>query len=45
MHGGANADDLTAHSDLGALRGILPLPYDGADVVLPLLDKYTALMN
>ena len=42
---GANAEDLKAHSDLGALRGILPLPSEGADVVLPLLDKYAALMN
>ena len=42
---GANADNLKADSDLGALRGILPLPSEGADVVLPLLDKYTALMD
>ncbi len=42
---GANAEDLKVHSDLGAVRGILPLPSEGADVVLPLLDKYTALIR
>ena len=42
---GVDAEDLKAHSNLGAQRGILPLPSEGADVVLPLLDKYAALMD
>ena len=42
---GANAEDLKAHANLGAQRGILPLPSEGADEVLPLLDKYAALMD
>jgi probable F420-dependent oxidoreductase len=42
---GAQADDVKAHADLGARRTVLPLPAEGADVVLPLLDKYAALIN
>jgi alkanesulfonate monooxygenase SsuD/methylene tetrahydromethanopterin reductase-like flavin-dependent oxidoreductase (luciferase family) len=42
---GAEEDDLKAHADLGAVRGILPLPSEGPDVVLPLLDKYAALIT
>ena len=39
------ADDIKAHSDSGARRAVLPLPSEGADVVLPLLDKYAAMIS
>ncbi len=41
----AKEDDIKAHMDMGARRGILPLPSEGADVILPLLDKYAALIK
>ena len=41
----AKEDDIKAHKDLGARRGIMPLPSEGPDVVLPLLDKYAVLIN
>ena len=37
-------DAIKQHADKGATRGILPLPSEGSDVILPLLDKY-AKMN
>jgi probable F420-dependent oxidoreductase len=37
---GFDAEQIKAHSDKGAIRGILPLPSEGADVILPLLDEY-----
>ena len=40
---GVEADVLKSHADKGATRGILPLPSEGPDVVLPLLDKYAKL--
>ncbi len=40
---GAQPDDIKAHAERGARRGILPLPSEGPDVVLPLLDKYAAM--
>jgi alkanesulfonate monooxygenase SsuD/methylene tetrahydromethanopterin reductase-like flavin-dependent oxidoreductase (luciferase family) len=42
---GGQADDIKAHADLGARRAILPLPSEGPDKVLPLLDKYAALIS
>ena len=42
---GADAEKLKVHAGLGARRSILPLPAEGADVVLPLLDKYAALIT
>lgn len=33
-------DKAKRHEDKGATRGVLPLPSEGADVVLPLLDEY-----
>ena len=42
--GGVKPDMLKAHADKGAVRGILPLPSEGADTVLPLLDEYAQLM-
>ncbi|MGI9522252.1 MAG: LLM class F420-dependent oxidoreductase [Hyphomicrobiaceae bacterium] len=42
---GVDAEGLKAHADLGARRGILPLPSEGADIVLPLLDKYASMMK
>lgn len=41
---GFEPDQLKEHGDKGAIRGILPLPSEGADVILPLLDDY-AKMN
>jgi probable F420-dependent oxidoreductase len=41
----AAADEMKAHADLGAQRVVLPLPSEGADVVLPLLDEYAALLS
>ncbi|MGR8920345.1 MAG: LLM class F420-dependent oxidoreductase [Gammaproteobacteria bacterium] len=41
---GVEPDMLKAHADKGAVRGILPLPSEGADVVLPLLDEYAKLL-
>jgi probable F420-dependent oxidoreductase len=38
-------DDFKKHAELGAIRGILPLPSEGADKVLPLLDEYAALIG
>jgi len=37
---GFDADQVKEHSDKGAVRGILPLPSEGPDVVLKLLDDY-----
>ena len=37
---GFDADQIKEHTDKGAKRGILPLPSEGPDVVLPLLDDY-----
>ncbi|MEM7188584.1 MAG: LLM class F420-dependent oxidoreductase [Pseudomonadota bacterium] len=42
---GVEADEMKKHEDMGARRGILPLPSEGADTVLPLLDKYAAMIN
>jgi alkanesulfonate monooxygenase SsuD/methylene tetrahydromethanopterin reductase-like flavin-dependent oxidoreductase (luciferase family) len=42
---GVTADEIRTHADLGARRAILPLPSEGAGVVLPLLDKYAAMIN
>ena len=41
---GAKPDDLKTHADMGATRGILPLPSEGADKVLPILDDYAKLL-
>lgn len=38
-------DTIREHADKGAVRGILPLPSEGADTVLPMLDAYAKLMN
>lgn len=43
--GGVEADDLKSHADKGATRGILPLPSEGADTILPLLDQYAELIG
>jgi len=37
---GYDAEKVKEHADKGAKRGILPLPSEGPDVVLPLLDEY-----
>ena len=42
---GFEADSMKDHADKGAKRGILPLPSEGAEVVLPLLDDYAKLIN
>ena len=42
---GADTDAIKAQADLGARRVILPLPSEGADTILPLLDKYAALIS
>jgi probable F420-dependent oxidoreductase len=42
---GYTDDQLKEHSDKGAMRGILPLPSEGPDVVLPLLDQYAKSMT
>ena len=42
---GVTTDDLKVHADIGARRAIVPLPAEGADVVLPLLDEYAKLMS
>ncbi len=39
------ADVMKEHADKGAKRFILPLPSEGADTVLPLLDDYAKLIN
>ncbi len=39
-----NSDQLKALPDMGCSRAILPLPAEGADVVLPVLDQYAAMM-
>lgn len=41
---GADADTMKTHADMGARRAILPLPSEGADAVLPLLDKYAGMI-
>ena len=38
-------DDMKAHADMGAIRGIMPLPSEGPDKVLPLLDEYAKLIG
>ena len=42
---GLDADAMKEHTDKGAKRGILPLPSEGADKVLPLLDDYAKLIQ
>ncbi len=42
---GVAVEDMKAHADLGARRAVLPLPSESADVVLPLLDKYAAMIK
>ena len=42
---GVDTEVLKSHADVGAKRGILPLPSEGADIVLPLLDKYAAITH
>ena len=42
---GFDADQIKEHSDKGAKRGILPLPSEGSDVVLKLLDEYEKHLN
>ena len=42
---GFDADAMKAHADQGAKRAVLPLPSEGADAVLPLLDDYAKLIN
>ena len=42
---GFEADQLKVMADKGAKRAILPLPSEGADVVLPLLDDYVKHMH
>lgn len=42
---GFDADAMKAHAEQGAKRAVLPLPSEGADVVLPLLDDYAKLIN
>jgi probable F420-dependent oxidoreductase len=42
---GVAPDDIKVHAELGAVRGVLPLPSESADRVLPLLDKYVAMMG
>jgi probable F420-dependent oxidoreductase len=37
---GFEADQVKKHADKGAKRSVLPLPSEGPDVVLPLLDEY-----
>jgi probable F420-dependent oxidoreductase len=37
-------DKIKEHADKGATRGILPLPSEGPDKVLPLLDEYARLI-
>jgi len=37
---GFDADQAKEHAEKGAKRGILPLPSEGADVILPMLDEY-----
>ena len=37
---GYTDDQIKEHTDKGAIRGILPLPSEGPDVILPLLDQY-----
>tara|TARA_Y100001958_G_scaffold150440_1_gene134216 strand:+ start:138 stop:938 length:801 start_codon:yes stop_codon:yes gene_type:complete len=39
-----NSDQLKALPDMGCTRAILPLPAEGADVVLPVLDQYASMM-
>lgn len=41
----AKPDDIKAQTDLGARRVILPLPSESPAVVLPLLDKYAAMIS
>ncbi|MHC5066627.1 MAG: LLM class F420-dependent oxidoreductase [Planctomycetota bacterium] len=41
----AKPDDIKADNDRGAQRTVLPLPSEGADKVLPLLDEYASLMR
>ena len=38
--GGCKPDDLKIHAEKGAKRGILPLPSESAEKVLPILDEY-----
>ena len=42
---GADDDTIRKHKDMGAKRAILPLPSEGADAVLPLLDKYARMLG
>ena len=41
----AKPEHLKAHEELGARRAIMPLPSEGPDQVLPLLDKYAELIG
>lgn len=38
-------DDVKRHQELGALRGIMPLPSEGRDKILPLMDEYAKMMG
>ena len=42
---GLDTDAMKEHADKGAKRAILPLPSEGPDSVLPLLDDYAKLIN
>ena len=41
---GADTDTVKKHADMGAKRAILPLPSEGRDSVLPMLDKYSEML-
>ena len=41
----ATPDMIKAHADKGAIRGILPLPSESADKVLPILENYAKLIG
>lgn len=42
---GTDDDTIRKHRDMGAKRAILPLPSEGADTVLPVLDKYAGMLG
>lgn len=43
--GAVTADDLAKDRDRGAIRGVLPLPSEGREKVLPVLDSYAKLLG
>ncbi len=42
---GYDAEQAKKDEDKGAKRGVLPLPSDGPEVILPMLDDYAKLLN